>query len=258
MARLFVDPSQLCIDSITIADEDHRYLTRVLRLGIGDTVVLFDGRGGEADVRIVRIGPRALEARVEARRTLDTPLRPDLMLIQSLTKGDKFEFVIQKATELGVTRLLPVTSSRSIQRIDHTRALGRQVRWRKIVREAARQCGRADVPEIEPVTSIETALDAAPKDALKLLFWEGARQKSLKKELPATRPACIVVAIGPEGGFSLQEVDAARAAGFIVVGMGPRILRAETAAVTALSIVGYVLGDLGETAQLLDPTAPPG
>ena len=248
MARLFVDPSQLTADAVTIGDEDHRYLTRVLRLGVGDSVVLFDGRGAEADARISRVGPRALELRIETRRTVDAPARPDLMLIQSLTKGDKFEFVIQKATELGVTRLLPVTSSRSVQRIDHTRALGRQVRWRKIVREAARQCGRADVPEIEPVSPLDTALAAAPKDALKLLFWEGARHKSLKKDLPSGAPPCVVVAIGPEGGFSPQEVESARAAGFIAVGMGPRILRAETAAVTALSIVGYALGDLGEGA----------
>jgi 16S rRNA (uracil1498-N3)-methyltransferase len=246
MARLFVDPSQINEDMVVIADEDHRYLTRVLRLGVGDRVVLFDGRGGEAEAEIARIGPRALEARVLERRAVSKDLaRPDLMLIQALTKGDKFELVIQKATELGVTRLLPVTSARSIHRLDHTRALGRQVRWRKIAREAARQSGRADVPEIDPISSLETAVAAAPKDAFKILFWEGARSKGLKTELPAEKPQCVVVAIGPEGGFTAAEVDAAKTAGFLTLGLGPRILRAETAAIASLAVLGYALGDLG-------------
>ncbi len=121
MTRLFVDPAQLAEDSIIVAEADHRYLTRVLRHGVGDLIVLFDGKGAEADARITRIGPRAVELKVESRRDINEETRTELILIQALTKGDKFEFVIQKATELGVTKILPVTSSRSIQRLDATR-----------------------------------------------------------------------------------------------------------------------------------------
>jgi 16S rRNA (uracil1498-N3)-methyltransferase len=245
MSRLFVDASRLADEIVVVAGEDHRYLTRVLRLVIGDAVTLFDGIGVEAEARIIRIGPRALELKVEERRPAATANRPDVTLIQSLTKGDKLDMVVQKATELGVARIIPATSARSVPRLEAMRALGRRARWQKIAREAARQSGRADVPEIEPVTALGTALVSASKEALKVMLWEGARQHGLKSAMPADRPPCVVIAVGPEGGFSDEEVQAAREAGFAPVGLGPRILRTETAALVTLSILGYVLGDLG-------------
>jgi 16S rRNA (uracil1498-N3)-methyltransferase len=124
-------------------------------------------------------------------------------------------------------------------------ALSRRARWQKIAKEAARQSGRLDIPEVEGVTSLQTALAAAAKDALKLLLWEGARQTSLRSVLPATPPQQIVIAVGPEGGFTSDEVEAARAAGFVTAGLGPRVLRTETAALVTLAILGYALGDLG-------------
>jgi 16S rRNA (uracil1498-N3)-methyltransferase len=241
MARLFVERTRLAEDLIVLHDEEHRYLTRVLRLRVGDTVVLFDGVGLEADAHILRVGPRALEVKIEARR-------PDVTLIQALTKGDKLDLVVQKATELGVARVLPVTTSRSVPRFGDAsavRALGRRARWQKIAREAARQSGRPEVPDIEPITTLATALAAAAKDAFKLMLWEGERQHTLRGVLPAPPPARIIVAVGPEGGFAADEVEAARAAGFVSVALGPRVLRSETAALAALAILGFALGDLG-------------
>jgi 16S rRNA (uracil1498-N3)-methyltransferase len=245
LARLFVDPRKLGDDILIVSDEDHRYLTRVLRLGIGEPLVLFDGHGQEAEARILRIGPRALELKIETRRRVEAARRPDVTLIQGLTKGEKLEMVVQKATELGVARIIPVTSQRSVPRIEAVRAIGRRTRWQKIAREAARQSGRADVPEVEPVTVLETALASAQRDALRLMLWEGDRRHSLRDALPAERPEQIVVAVGPEGGFAPAEVEAARQAGFGVAGLGERILRAETAALTVLAILGFVFGDLG-------------
>jgi 16S rRNA (uracil1498-N3)-methyltransferase len=246
MSRLFIEPARLAEDVVVVAGEDHRYLTRVLRLVAGDQVVLFDGVGVEADARIMRIGPRALELKVEGRRPAAAAERPHVTLIQALTKGDKLDLVVQKATELGVGRIIPVTSARSVPRLEAMRAIGRRTRWQKIAREAARQSGRADVPEVEPVTAIETAVSAAAHDAFKIMLWEGARNHGLREALPAAdRPTQIVIAIGPEGGFAVEEVDAARAAGFATVGLGPRILRTETAALVTLSILGFALGDLG-------------
>jgi 16S rRNA (uracil1498-N3)-methyltransferase len=245
MTRVFVDPERLAQEQVTLADEDHRYLVRVLRLELGDLVTLFDGRVGEADARITRIGPRAVELRVEARRQLGAPERPALILIQALTKGEKLDLVVQKATELGVTRIMPVTSARSIPQLEAMRAIGRRARWQKIAREAARQCGRTDVPSIEVVTPLATAMYAVSKDALRLILWEGARGTSLTDVLPTAQPPEMVVAIGPEGGFSPAEVEAAKAAGFLPGGLGPRVLRTETAAIAILSILQFHLGDMG-------------
>jgi len=244
MTRVFVEPDRLAQDQITLADEDHRYLTRVLRLEIGEVITLFDGQSAEADARIARIGPRAVELRVETRRELGSANRFALTLIQCLAKGEKLDLVVQKATELGVTRIMPVTSQRSIPQLEAMRAIGRRARWQKISREAARQCGRTDVPTIEAVTPLATAMHSISKDAFRLLLWEGARGTSLKGLLPTERPHEIAVAIGPEGGFAPAEVEAAKAAGFVPSGLGPRILRTETAALTILSILQFHLGDL--------------
>jgi 16S rRNA (uracil1498-N3)-methyltransferase len=246
-ARLFVEPSKLAEDVVVLTDEDHRYLTRVLRLGVGEAIVLFDGKSVEATARILRIGPRALELKIEERRPVQASDRPLVTLIQALAKGDKLDLVVQKATELGVGRVIPVTTERAVARLDAgaLRALSRRTRWQKIAREASRQSGRLDVPEVEGVTSLATALSASPKDALKLLLWEGARQTTLRELLPAEKPQQIVIAVGPEGGFTVEEVEAARHAGFAPVGLGPRILRTETAALVTLAILGFALGDLG-------------
>jgi 16S rRNA (uracil1498-N3)-methyltransferase len=246
-ARLFVEPQKLTEEVVVLTDEDHRYLTRVLRLGVGDTVTLFDGKLVEAGARITRVGPRAVELKIEERRPVEAIDRPEVTLIQSLAKGDKLDLVVQKATELGVARIIPVTTARAVARLDAgaMRTMSRRARWQKIAREASRQSGRLDVPEVEAVTALTTAFQASPKDAFKLLFWEGARQNTLRDALPDSPPAQIVFAIGPEGGFTVEEVEAGREAGFIPVGLGPRVLRTETAALVVLSILGYALGDLG-------------
>jgi 16S rRNA (uracil1498-N3)-methyltransferase len=245
MRRLHVEPARLESDTVVVAGEDHRYLTRVLRLGEGDFVTLFDGQGKEAEAQITRAGPRALELHVLSRHDAPPPSGPELVLIQSLARGEKLDLVVQKATELGVHRIIPVTTARSVVRLDALRSTTRHTRWEKIAREAARQCGRNDVPSVEPVAPLPVALASVPAEALKLLLWEGARHTGLRAQMPAEVPRAIVVAVGPEGGFTDEEVARARELGFSAVGLGPRILRTETAAVAALAVLGYLLGDLG-------------
>jgi 16S rRNA (uracil1498-N3)-methyltransferase len=256
MARLFVESERLNNDLVSLGEEDHRYLTRVLRLDLGADVTLFDGGGVEADAQITRIGPRAIELKISERRWIAPEAKPEFTLLQGLAKGDKLDLVVQKATELGVTRIIPITTERAIPRSfesSHSRGLGRMARWQKIAREASRQSGRTSVPELEPVTSFTTAVAATHKEALKLLLWEGERLKGIRSALDRNwtpdvtsgRPARIVLAVGPEGGFSDEEVEHAQAHGFVAVGLGPRILRTETAALVALSILGFALGDLG-------------
>jgi 16S rRNA (uracil1498-N3)-methyltransferase len=250
MPRLFVEPTRLTEAVVTVSGEDHRYLTRVLRVGAGDIVTLFDGEGQEADAVVTRMGPRALELKVELRRNMPGTRRPELTLIQGLTKGDKLDFIIQKATELGVNRILPVTTLRAVPRLETSKALAKRDRWLKIAREAARQCGRSDVPEVQAVVPLGAALAATGAEGLKLFLWEGAKQTGLSGVLGpvvagGARPTRITLAVGPEGGFADEEVEVARQHGFALTGLGPRVLRTETAPLVALSILGYVLGDLG-------------
>ena len=167
MPRLYVEPARLAEPVVVVAGEDHRYLIRVLRMVLGDVITLFDGRGGEADALVARIGPRALELKVELRRSATPSLQPQTTLIQALTKGDKLDLVVQKATELGINRILPVTTMRAVPRLDEAKALERHSRWQKIAREAARQCGRSDEPEVGPVTSLGPALLGASVDGLR-------------------------------------------------------------------------------------------
>jgi len=253
MPRLYVDPARMTDEMVVVAGEDHRYLTRVLRLGLNDVITIFDGQGHEADAIVARVGPRALELRVELRRTAADVGRPPVTLIQALTKGEKLDFIVQKATELGVGRVIPATSARAVPRLELARALGRHARWQKIARDAARQSGRADVPEVQPITPLVTALKAASAEGLRIFLWEGAKQHPLREALGplatggqlGQRPPQITIAIGPEGGFAQEEVEAAREAGFTLAGLGPRTLRTETAPLAALAILGFVLGDLG-------------
>ncbi len=148
---------------------------------------------------------------------------------------------MQKATELGASRFLPWQAERSVMRLDAARAAGRVRRWRRIAAEAARQCGRADVPEVEMPGSLSTALAAAPAGFGRLLLHAGGEPVG---SLP--RGAGLLAVIGPEGGLSSQEVDLCLGAGCRMVGLGPRTLRAETAAIAAAALLQYAAGDLGE------------
>src|SRR5205085_1651120 len=158
---------------------------RVLRLRAGDRVVLFDGAGRECDAHIEQTGAHATRLQAAAGRAAPMARGPALILVQGLLKGDKMDLVVQKATELGVARIVPVTTARSVATSD-----ARRPRWTKIAQEAARQSGRADVPEIAPLAELAAALAAAaPAGALRLLFWEDARDVRLRDLVPAPPPA---------------------------------------------------------------------
>jgi 16S rRNA (uracil1498-N3)-methyltransferase len=245
MARLFVAPERLEKDEIALLGEDYRYLCRVLRLSPGDEVTLFDGAGREARARLERDETRQILLRVLERRAAGVSDGLAITLLCGLPKGDKMDFIVQKATELGVSRIVPCRTARSIGGAELLRLANRHKRWVKIAREAARQCGRSDVPEIAPPVDWAAALGGAPEQALRLLFWEEARGAGLRKQLPETPPKAVVIAVGPEGGLDAAEVDRARTHGFVLCGLGPRTMRVETAALAALTMIGFALGDLG-------------
>lgn len=218
---------------VTIEGPALRHL-RALRLRAGDQLVVFDGHGAERLVEVTALGPRGasvrvLDARIVAR---ESPLT--LVLCPALLKGSKMDFVVEKATELGVQRIAPVVTRHGIgQRAD-------VARWARLAAAAAMQSGRARVPQIDAPAPLATRLaEAWPGD--RLLCWEDEASTRLSHQGAAA--SHVVVLIGPEGGFAADEVTLARTHGFVTIGFGPRILRAETAAIVAVALVQHRWGD---------------
>ena len=228
--------------TVTLTAEEARHLRDVLRLRTGDEVYVFDGRGREYRCAILGVTRDAAELRIEAEVE---PAKPEsqlqLNLCVALLKGEKFDLVVQKATELGVTKLTPlVTRFADIHLRDQSDATKRVARWQRIALEAAKQSGRAFVPEIGLPIDFEAALEA---DGLRLMFAErgGEPLETLLADAP---PRAVTALVGSEGGWSDEEIETARARDFHVITLGGRILRAETAAISVSVLLQHRYGDL--------------
>ncbi|NPV29234.1 MAG: 16S rRNA (uracil(1498)-N(3))-methyltransferase [Firmicutes bacterium] len=222
-----------------------RKICRVLRLGPGDEIFLWDEKGKEYRARITKAAGRRVYVKVleEKEPAGEPPLR--IALVQGIPKGDKIEFIIQKATELGVWSIHPVVTERTVVQIPPERRAARLKRWQAIAAEAARQCGRASIPVVGEIAPFEGLREALEPGARKLIFWEGEGY-GLKEYLRSTAPSSpVYLFIGPEGGFSPREVEAVLAGGGVSVSLGPRVLRTETAGLIGLSLILYEWGDLG-------------
>ncbi len=253
MARFFVPKKNLQKKLGFIDGQELQHLRRVLRLTPGDEIALFDDAGWEHEAVIRSFEPG--RAVIEILRSCHAPRESDLELILAvgLTKGDKMDFVVEKATELGVFKIVPVASVYAVAKLDAARASARWARWKKIALSAAKQSGRTRVPEVLSPLGLRDFIQQSPTDALKLLFWEKQPSESLKRVHAAQpRPRSIIAVVGPEGGFSDEEAARAAAHGYHAVSLGRRILRAETAAVTALSLVQFLWGDLGQQSEGAD------
>jgi 16S rRNA (uracil1498-N3)-methyltransferase len=241
MARLYLPPDRLTTDRVVLGEEAHRYLHRVLRLAPGDRLVIFDGQGHEIDAEIETGTLRGTTLRLGARREVPGP-RVAVSLLQAIPKGERMDLLVQKTTELGLRRLRPVISARSV--VQAGDGMGRLRRWRTISEEAARQCGRADLPVIDAPVPLATALaEAAGGGGLRLFVWEEAQGAPLRRAFAGDETE-VTLLVGPEGGFEPAEALAARAAGFVAVGLGRRILRSETAAMVAVALTQAALGEL--------------
>jgi 16S rRNA (uracil1498-N3)-methyltransferase len=219
------------------AGEVH-YLRDVLRLAPGDEVEVFDGEGGAYPARLAP----GLDALLVGPRRDAAPPAARVDLAFALAKGEKNDLVVQKATELGAARLLPFAAARSIVKLDAERGAERARRWARIAAEAARQCGRADVPAVAAPAPLPAVLAGAPTGFRLLAFQPGGI--ALAEALDPAAPGHLLVT-GPEGGLSEEELTACVMAGARVASLGPRVLRAETAAVVAVGLVQHRLGDLG-------------
>jgi 16S rRNA (uracil1498-N3)-methyltransferase len=233
--RVFLPPERIAPGRAELTPEALHYLRDVLRLAPGAALELFDGAGGAWDAR-VEDGFRslALGDRREARPALP------LTLVCALAKGEKMDLVVQKATELGATCLAPFAAERSVVRLDAEKGEARAARWRRIAAEAARQCGRADVPALRAPASLAEALAALPAEHARYVFHLGGEPLSA-----GPRPPGVAAIVGPEGGLTEAEVAACEAAGARRASLGPRVLRAETAAVVSVAMLQARFGDMG-------------
>lgn len=245
MTRFFIPAQQIKDDTVFLLGEDRHHLLNVLRRGVGAEITVLNGKGQEYLVRVTEIGPEKVAGVIIKQVERSTEPRVKLNLVQSLPKADKFEFILQKNTELGVGSFQPVISERSTIRLDPDQAVKKEERWRKIIQEAAEQSGRQIIPVLEPVRVWQDLFTNI--QGLALIPWEGEREKTLRQVLETSKslPERVTVLIGPEGGFSQNEVELAVKAGVIPVTLGPRILRTETAGLVVAAAVLYHFGDLG-------------
>jgi len=246
--RAFVETAALEGDRVTLTGDGYHHVRRVLRLGSGDELELFDGAGLVVRAIVDEAPERELVLRVE-RRWREAPLPgPTVTLVCAELKGDKMDFVVQKATELGVDHFVPVTTERSVVRPAAKARQRRHSRRLKVAREACRQSGRAYLPEVQPSLSLDDALArlAANDDVDAFVLWESSEAEGLAAAMAeASAPADRCLLVGPEGGFTAEEVESARDHGFREVSLGPLVLRAETAAVVAVTLASAHLGRLG-------------
>lgn len=216
-----------------------RHAVRVLRLPPGAPMILFDGRGGEYLAHIQRIERDRVIAELGAWQDVERESRLTVTLVQAVQAGDKMDFTIQKAVELGVKDIVPVDSRRSVIRLSGERAGKRVAHWQGVAASACEQCGRNQVPNVAPLEKLESWLARPPGDGLRLMLAPDA--EDTLAELPPI--GSVQLLIGAEGGLDPQEIIAAKQAGFQSVRLGPRILRTETAGLAALAAMQVLWGD---------------
>lgn len=248
MRRIFI--GGLLRERLTVTGGDAYHLGRVMRARPGDHIVVADDAGRVGEYRLTGFTDSSvameLVRRIEERT--ESPL--ELILAQCLPKGDKLELIIQKATELGADVIVPLTSDNCVVKYDGRKAQAKQERWQKTASEAGKQCGRGRLPRVLPIRPLAEWLRSAAQgdygDMLMCMCYENEEQQGIKEFLQRHREAArVAVVIGPEGGFSLAEAALAKELGVAAVSLGTRILRAETAAISAAAIVQYEMGDLG-------------
>jgi 16S rRNA (uracil1498-N3)-methyltransferase len=234
-------------EEILLDSRNSRKILKVLRLQPGEEILLWDGEGREFRASIKKVlGTRVAVQIVERMQPKpEPPLR--VVLVQGIPKGEKFDLIIQKATELGVWTISPVVTERTVVHIPEEKKAARQRRWQEIATEAARQSGRTHIPEVTAITPFSFIWQQLGPESFKLIFWEGETQslKQVLRRVNLTEFSAVYLFIGPEGGFAKREIEEAVACGAVPVSLGPRVLRTETAGLVALSLVLYEWGDLG-------------
>ena len=237
--RFHVDQIDNSKSHLEIAGEQSHYVTRVLRLQTGDRMILFDGSGSEWTAKIIDTKRNRLFLELEERATPDRESPINLTLIQSISRSQRMDLVMQKSTELGVTRIVPVFSTNTIVKMNKDKIEKKINHWRNILISASEQSGRTKIPDLISPIQLETGCLKRYKGDLSIFY-----DTTGKDSCDANKPKDITAVIGPEGGFTEDEKQMAIDARYMVMQSGPRLLRTETAPIMALSILQYLYGDL--------------
>lgn len=246
MKRFFIDHKEILKSAPTVDGQDAQHIKRVLRLKTGDPIVLLDGTGFEYIAKIVRFSNDRVYISIAEKYLTATESPLQIIVGQGYLKDKKMDMLVRHLTEIGITKWIPVISGRSVPQPDKKRVASRIKRWEVIANEAVKQSRRSIPPEIgEPLFFKDVIIKNSSVD-LKIIFFEN-ETIPLKKSLvlAVQNPSNIMIMLGPEGGFSNKEVEMAKAEGFITASMGPRILKAETASISACTLVQYLFGDMG-------------
>lgn len=247
MRRFFVEELRTDKKLFSITGPESRHMIKVLRMETGDQLILIDGKGARFLASIESASFREVLVRLEESLPQSPPSPIRTILCQALLKSRNMDYLIQKTSELGVDCIYPFCSERTVVRLDGDKVAKRIQHWSKVAQSSAKQCDRGMPAEIGPLSGFRELIDKTEtQDALKVILWEEEDSREFKDLLNGSPDWKIFIGIvGPEGGFSKNEVNEARDAGFVSVSLGNRILRAETAAITMTAIVQYELGDLG-------------
>ncbi|MDD2586983.1 MAG: 16S rRNA (uracil(1498)-N(3))-methyltransferase [Syntrophomonadaceae bacterium] len=249
MHRFFVSADNITATIVRIDSEQSRHIEKVLRLKPGDTIILFDGSGAEYQARILgKDESNLLLAEIASTAQKDNEPGVKLSLVQGIARGEKMDTIIQKAVEVGVSTIYPLQCERAVVQLKGEKAQKKVNRWQVIAREACKQCRRNIIPEVKPVISFYDLLRVINTTPA-IMLYENEQKLRLKKVLDTNRDNIIsqglYLIVGPEGGFSPREVETAQESGCLTAGLGPRILRTETAGIVASSLVLYEFNDLG-------------
>jgi 16S rRNA (uracil1498-N3)-methyltransferase len=248
MHHFYIEPAAAKKPTIAIDGPEGRHIKTVLRLKPGDTIRLLDGEGFEYEAIILRFfagGGVEIKIAHKWRGTKESSVQ--IAVAQALLKEKKMDHLLRNLCELGVTQWVPFISERSVPNPGERRWSARLERWNRIAKESLKQCQRAKLPEISRRPTFEEVLDYGQSCDLMIVFYENesASLNSLMGSSPQPPPQKILLVLGPEGGFSEQEIALSRAAGCVVAGLGPRVLRAETATIAACALIQYLFGDMG-------------
>ena len=256
MPHFFVSPEDIKGNEVLITGGEARHIITVLRKRKGDKIDIFDGYGNEFRVRILEIdrptGLPRVKGEIINQKIRKTEPKLRITLFQSIPKGNRLQFIIQKSTEVGISEIVPITTERTIVRLDYKKIKQRTLRWQKIAREAAKQSGRSTIPRVGPVLDFSQAVKefSARKFPMGIIAWEMEEKSHLREVLRSgvgggISKLALAIFIGPEGGFTPEEVETAARAGVVPASLGSRILRTETAGLVVAITAFYESGDLG-------------
>ena len=259
LTRCFVPEALAGQSQLLLPEGPSAHIARVLRLRPGAALTLFDGRGGEFEATILAVEKRGVRVQLGAHHAIEREAAVAVRLLQCVIRAERMDYIVQKATELGVAAIVPVQSRHGVVRLHDSAAERRQRHWQAVAIGACEQCGRNRIPELQAPVSFETACAAAGPGAgtganVQVLLDPTASDSLAQALEPTARkpPATVSVLIGPEGGFGEDEIALARDQGFQICSLGPRVLRAETAPIAALAVIQTLLGDFAARAAAIN------